>query len=334
MNIDEAYVGEITEFLKEKISDAKSAHILAKQVLKGAKDGLEISSTCFETWFEDRFKYQFVWLDKDDYLRSLVRALWLAPVFAGTDFGKSRQRDMAQVWTDASRGFLGEIAVLKFLKEKFDIEIAFDTRRGELEEFLPTDIARVKKLHEEWRPPNVRVSIKTIKFNSRWLDVPGAQIEHSEVFILVKIGILRHHFLSFLKAVSFLKDKLFPTAKDLGELNDAMAERLWDEIPQFDPIPAYIAGYLDKNELSLPIQELIFKIKGRKDKRIAVTQGIGIFSIDTLRDHPDIRKLDPSRALRIEIEPIIDSITEPHFLAHSGSLKWGKENWQKLVARL
>jgi hypothetical protein len=334
MNMNESYVERITDFLKEKINDTNSARTLAVQILKSAKEGLEINGTDFENWFENRFKYQFVWLDKDDYSKALVRALWLAPVFAGTDFGSSRQRDMAQVWTDTSRGFLGEIAVSKFLKEKFGIETDLDTRRGELTEFLSTDIVKVKFPHKEWRKPNVNISIKTTKFNGRWLDVPGAQIEHSDVFILVKIGILRYHFLAFLKAISFLKDKLFPKAKKLGELNDTMAEELWNEIPQFYPIPAYIAGYLNKNELNLPIHQLICRKKGRTKIRITVTHGIGIFSRETLRDHPRIKELDPDGSLRIEIEPIIDSITTPHFLAHSGGLKWGEENWRRLIEHL
>ncbi|HDD44291.1 MAG TPA: hypothetical protein ENG63_05465 [Candidatus Desulfofervidus auxilii] len=334
MDRKECYIKKITKFLKEKIEDTDSTRILAEQVLKGAEGGLEINDVEFENWFENRFKYQFVWLDRDDYLKALVRALWLAPVFAGTDFGSSRQRDMAQVWTDTSRGFLGEIAVSKFFKEKFGIETALDTRRGELMEFLPTDIVKVKLPHEEWKKPDIKISIKTTKFNGRWLDVPGAQVEHSDVFILVKIGILRHHFLAFLKAVSFLKDKLFLKAKELGEINDTMAKKLWDEIPQFDSIPAYIAGYLNKNELNLPIHQLICRKKGKTKIRIAVTQGIGIFSIETLRNHPQIKELDPNGDLRIEIEPIIESITGTHFLAHSGGLKWGAENWKTLIEHL
>ena len=57
----------------------------------------------FESWLE-RFKYQFLLLDKDDYSRAHVRAFWLAPRFVATDFGGSRQRDMGQVWTDTAKG--------------------------------------------------------------------------------------------------------------------------------------------------------------------------------------------------------------------------------------
>lgn len=334
MSADEFWADKVAKFLKEKIQDQNYANKLALQILKGAEEGLEFDETDFEDWFENRFKYQFVWLNKDDYSKALVRALWLAPVFAGTDFGSSRQRDLAQVWSDTARGFLGEIAVSSFLKEKFDVEASLDTRRGELSEFLPTDIVKIKFPHQEWRSPNMKISIKTTKFNGRWLDVPGAQIEHSDIFVLVKIGILRHHFLAFLKAISFLKDKLFPRAKNLGELDDVMADELWNEIPQFDPIPAYIAGYLNKRELNLPIHQLVCRKKGRTNVRIAVTQGIGIFSKETLRNNDEIKKLDPSENLRIEIEPIIKSITTPHFLAHSGGLKWGEENWNSLIKQL
>lgn len=334
MNVKEN-IRSIANFLSKRITDSNTVQKLAEQIIRGAIEGLEFNDDdSFKEWFENRFKYQFIWLDKDDYSKALVRALWLAPVFAGTDFGTSRQRDMAQVWTDTARGFLGEITVSKFLKEKFSVETALDTRRGDLREFLPTDIVRIKFPQEDWRDPNLKISIKTTKFNGRWLDVPGTQIKYSDVFILVKIGILRHHFLAFLKAISFLKDKLFPKAKNLGELNDAMAEKLWNEIPQFDPIPAYIAGYLNKNDLRLPIHQLICQKKGRTKIRITVTQGIGIFSKKTLRNHPCIKKLDPDGNLRIEIEPIIDSITKPHFLAHSGGLKWGEENWCSLIKQL
>jgi hypothetical protein len=330
------FLERLAEFYKERIRDNRSAHALAEQILRGAQEGLEINCVTFDEWFESRLKYQSVWLDKDDYSRALIRALRLAPGFAGTDFGSSRQRDMAQVWTDTARGFLGEISVSKFLLGRFGIEIYLDTRRGEPTEFLPTDIVKIKLPHNSnLREPRLKISIKTTKFNGRWLDAPGAQINHSDVFILVKIGILRHHFLAFLKAISFLKEKLLAQAKALGELDDNTAEELWNEIPHFDPIPAYVAGYLNKSELNLPIHQLVCRKRGRaKTPRIVVTQGIGVFSEETLRNHPYIKSLDPGGNLKIGIEPIIDSIKSSHFLAHSGGLKWGEKEWDRLIKNL
>ncbi|ERM90907.1 hypothetical protein O163_13305 [Caldanaerobacter subterraneus subsp. yonseiensis KB-1] len=329
-------IEQVKGFLAAEIKEKSTLDRIAEEVLRGAEEGGEIQGDYkdFDEWFEKRFKYQLVWLDKDDYLRALVRALWLAPNFAGTDFGSSRQRDMAQVWTDTARGFLGEIAVAKFLLEKFSIESASDIRRGNLADFLPTDIHRIKVPDGEWREPHLNISIKTTKFNGRWLDVPGAQIDHSDIFILVKIGVSRNHFLAFLKAISFLRDKLFPQAVALGELDEEKKEALWKEIPPFDPIPAYIAGFLDKHKLNLPIHEVACTKKGRKNVRISITHGVGIFSRETLREHEEIKKLDPAGSLEIEIVPIIDALTTPHFLAHSGGLKWGQKEWEDLVKNL
>lgn len=331
---------EIAGVLYKGIRDEDSLGKLVAQLIKGAQEGLELekatlfSPGSFQNWMKNRFTYQLVWLDKNDYSKALVRALWLAPVFAGTDFGSSRQRDMGQVWTDTARGFMGEIAVSKFLLDKFSTETKLDTRRGELTEFLPTDITQIRLSGKEWKMPNLLISIKTTKFNGRWLDVPGAQFDHSGVFVLVKIGILRQHFLAFLKAISFLRDKLFVTAKDLGELDDKNAKLLWDEIPEFEPIPAYIAGFLRKSDINLPIHMVRARLKGTKNKRIAVSQGVGLFSRETVRACNEIQELDPSGNLPIEIEPIIDSLTGPHFFAHSGGLSYGAESWQKLVSSL
>lgn len=328
----ELFDSEINSILKEKISDEDSFKRLARQLLRGAEESSEIEGS-FEDWLQ-RFKYQFLWLDKDDYSRALIRALWLAPRFAGTDFGSSRQRDMGQVWTDTARGFLGEIALSKFLQERFGVETRLDTSRGELTEFLPTDIAEMKMPDKEWRKPKLKISIKTTKFNGRWLDLPGAQFEHSDVFVLVKLGILRQHFLAFLKAISFLKDKLFVKAKDLGELDDDNAKELWDEIPEFEPIPTYIAGFLYKDDIKLPIHMIKARLRGRTKMRIVISQGIGLFTPENIRSLQEIREIDPSRSTLIKIDPIIDSFSGQHFFAHSGGLQYGEENWSRLVEML
>ena len=326
-------VSEIASILREKIKDNNSVQRLASQVWRGAYEGLELEVPLGE-WLEKRFKYQFVWLEKEDYLKALVRALWLAPVFAGTDFGGARQRDMAQVWTDTARGFLGEIALSKFLSEKFGVEAKLETRRGKLTEFLPTDISQIRVSGESWRQPSLRISIKTTKFGGRWLDLPGAQFKHSDVFVLVKIGILRQHFLAFLKAISFLREKLFTLAEKLGELSGEDAERLWNEIPEFSPIPAYIAGFLLKSDVKTPVDMVNVKLRGKKFKRIVITHGVGLFSPENVRRIEQIQKIDPSGILPIEVEPIIASLTKEHFLAHSGSLKYGEENWRKLIDKI
>ena len=190
-------------------------------------------------------------------------------------------------------------------------------------------------MHGKFRKPKNTVSIKTTKFNGRWLDLPGAQFEHSNVFVLVKLGISRFHFSAFLKVISFLRDKLFVLARELGELDNKESGQLWAETPDFTPIPAYIPGFLEKQGLNLPIHEITSRKRGIKHIRIAISQGVGIFSLSNVRKHPKIRSLDPDGTLRVAIEPIIESLSESkRFFANSGALKFGKEHWNDLVERL
>jgi len=332
LSLYENIENELKRLIGEKISDEDNTQLLINQLIRGAEGGREIQQN-IEKWIEN-LKFQLVWLDKEDYSKALIRALWLAPRFAGTDFGSSRQRDMGQIWTDTARGFLGEIAFTKFLLEKFNIETQLDTKRGDLQEFLPSDLKKIKFPSTSWRDPRLKLSIKTTKFNGRWLDIPGAQYEHSDIFVLVKIGILRKHFLAFLKAISFIRDKLFVAAKNLGELDENNAQELWNEIPEFDPIPGYIVGYIEKQEIKFPIHMINFKIRGKKNRRITITQGVGLFTIENIRSLPNIREADPTNVLPIEIEPIIKSYSGQHFFAHSGALKNGEANWRELINKL
>jgi len=326
---------ELRELLIRNIGLLDGVDELSEQLLRGAESGGEFGSDSEsqKKWLQ-RVDFHLVRLDATDYARALIRSIWLAPIFAGTDFGSSRQRDLAQVWTDTARGFLGELAFQKFLQERFQVSVKLSSRRGNLEEFLPSDIEQIKKPGENWREPNLKVSIKTTKFNGRWLDLPGAQFEHSDVFVLVKLGISRVHFLSFLKHISFIRDKLIPRARELGELSEAEAQELWNDLPDFAPIPAYVAGFLDKQGLSLPIHQITCAVKGKKKKQITISAGVGLFSPETVRVHPEIKKMDPSGGLPIAIDPIIDSLTGSHFLANSGALAFEKEAWENFIARL
>ncbi|MCD6357781.1 MAG: hypothetical protein J7L75_04300, partial [Thermoproteales archaeon] len=143
-------------FEKAAAADREKAQLLAKDLLKGAQAGGEVNSENWEEWIEKRVEFQLVLLDLNDYLTALIRALWLAPRFAPIDFRTASQRDFAQIWSDTSRGFLGEIAVQKFLSEKLQLKVRLSRRRGELEEFLPSDIEEVfDKKDQKWRKPKV-----------------------------------------------------------------------------------------------------------------------------------------------------------------------------------
>src|SRR5207253_10419469 len=69
-----------------------------------------------------------------------------------------------------------------------------------------------------------------------------------------------------MKQISFLRDKLFTRAKDLGELDDKQAQQLWSDAPDFHPIPAYVAGFVAKPDLNLPVDQI--EVEDRKSTRL------------------------------------------------------------------
>src|SRR3989344_6110848 len=329
----ERRVGILAPIFADKIPDKDTVRQLAIELIRGAEDGLEFANSSFDEWIETRFKRQLIWLTTEDYERALLRALWLARTFSASDYGSSRQRDMAQVWTDTARGFAGEIALSKFLQDRYGVETKVDVTRGKTEDYLPTDVANVREAGGKWRSPNLTLSIKATKFNGRWLDAPGAQINHSDGFVLAKLGITRQHFLGFLKD-SGLIAKMLAHGKELKEISEADAKILMAEIPASYPIPVYLTGWLDKRELTLPIHILNAAVIGRTKRRIVVRQGVGVFTPDLIRQHPSISSIQGSSGLGIEIEPIVKSFTGQKFLAHSGAFKFGDKAWKELIRQL
>src|SRR3989344_5108754 len=327
-------IGIMSPVLAENISDLNTVQQLAVELIRGSENGLEFTDApSFDAWFEDRFKPQLVWLTKEDYERALLRALWLARTFSATDYGSSRQRDMAQVWTDTARGFAGEIALSKFLQSRHGVETRADVTRGDTDNYLPTDVANVRSSGGEWRPPNLTLSVKATKFNGRWLDAPGAQINHSDGFVLAKLGITREHFLGFLRDGGFIATMLLH-GKELEEISEADAKTLMEEIPSSHPIPVYLCGWLDKRQLTLPVHMMNAKVIGKKNIRIVVRQGVGVFTPDVVRQHPSISAIPGSINLRVDIEPIVESFTGQKFLAHSGAFKFGDKAWKDLIRQL
>ena len=277
-------------------------------------------------------------LDEDDYLKAAVYGLNLAPKLAGTDYGTARQRDLGQLWTDVIRGFLGEIAVAKWLKERFGITAELDYRLGPLEEFLPSDIKSVAG-----REPRLRVSIKTTKLSGLWLDVPGAQIEHSDVFILVRVGVTREHFVAFLKKISVIRDKLMREAVERGLVKREEIEQIWDSIPEFTAVPAYIAGFLDKTEIQDRLRDRTAVIEADGDvkiRKVVINKFLGFWHPGEAIYEKKLKGLLRERGrpvkdeMSIEFEGIGDFSKTLHFIASSGVLKKRKEDWEKLVERL
>jgi hypothetical protein len=274
-------------------------------------------------------------LDEKDYLQAAVHALGLASRLAGTDYGTARQRDLGQLWTDAIRGFLGEIALVKWLKLRFDIDVELDYRRGPLREFLPSDIKSVNG-----RPPKLNISIKTTKLRGMWLDIPFRQIEHSDVFVLVRVGVTRGHLLAFLKKISAIKDKIFKEAEELGIVDAEELKKIWSDIPEFAPIPAYVAGFFDKRAYGDCVwrRDSILIADGEMKRRnFVVSRFVGYWNpadeqykrrlVEVLRSSG--KRVPDGASIKFEgMEEFSETL---HFIVSSGELKRRREEWEPVI---
>lgn len=334
---------EILNYLKRAITDERVLSEIHKNLVAGAVNSGEASSENeLPEWFDKRFKESFVVLDENDYARALIRALWHAPKLASIDFGGGRLRDFAQQWTDTARGYLGEIAVQKFFAEQFRYnKMYIDTRRGSVEEFMPSDIL-VREEDGTVRKSKVKVSIKTGKFNARWIEIPESQFEQSDAFVLAKLGISRYHFSSYLKSLKTL-EQLFELGKELKELDADQIEKLSKEIPNWMPIPAYVSGFIERRNLRLPIHSISFRAIRKRTKGVPLKEssissieldgGIGMFSRESLEAWNEIKSLDLSPAAPMTIAGIGKEV-DGNFYASSGSLDFEKEKWNALLDKL
>lgn len=306
---------------------------------EGAVRGRDLESfSSIDEWLE-WLGWSTVLLDEKDYLFATVHSLDLAPRLAATDYGTARQRDLGQLVTDTVRGFLGEIAFAKWLKERFNVRAELDFRKGPLQEFLPSDIKFING-----RAPKLNVSIKTTKLRGIWLDIPFKQIGHSHIFVLVRIGATREHFLAFLKEISVIKDKILEKAAELGLITVEELESVWNAIPGFTRIPAYIAGFFDKRIYGDEVkkEDSIITAEGevRGKKKVVVTKFMGYW-------HPG-KQLYKERLIRIleekhikvpsgaevEFEGVGEFSKTLHFIISSGLLKRRREDWERLLRDL
>ncbi|MFP3131113.1 MAG: hypothetical protein RXR51_06000 [Nitrososphaeria archaeon] len=305
-----------------------------EKLCEGAVRGLDVNQfSGYDDWIAC-LKWASVSLDEDDYLKAALHGLYLAPKLAATDYGTSRQRDLGQLWTDSIRGFLGEVSFAKWLQERFRVSIELDYKRGQLEEFLHSDIKSV-----DGREPKLKVSIKTTKLEGIWLDVPGAQIKHSDVFVLVRVGVKREQFIGFLKKISVIRDKLIGKAKERGLMKEEELEDLWNVVPGFTSIPAYIAGFLDKPEYS--DEHYVIEADGEvKKKRVIINKYLGFWHPEDPWYDEAVRILLAGRGkavekyMKIEFEGIGNFSRALHFIASSGVLKKRMEDWEGLIKKL
>jgi len=173
-----------------------------------------------------------------------------------------------------------------------------------------------------------------------WLDIPFRQIEHSDVFVLVRVGVTRGHLLAFLKKISAIKDKIFKEAEKLGIVEDAELQKVWNDIPEFVAIPAYVAGFFDKRAYGDDVKkrDSIFVADGEMKRRnFVVSRFVGYWNptdeqyrrrlVEALRGSG---KFVPDSA-NIKFEGVEEFSETLHFIVSSGELKRRREEWEPVI---
>lgn len=316
--------------MNQKIKEILEKYLISETEFEVIKEKSKISGEfqdgSFDDWFINRFEKNLIVLTKDEYTLMCVNALRILPNVAATDYGMSRQRDMGQLWADMTRGYLGEMAFLKYLRKHWGIESSLGHEKGSLEEYLPMDIHEVSKPGEKPRKPKINISVKTTKWNGIWLDIPGDQFRHSDVFVLVKIGIGRNHLFAFFKELSVFKDKVLKAGEDVGSLTKVESQELYDSLPSFKEVTAYICGFALKDANYLPLS-----YSGKKGRKNYTISGWGgpISSGDL-----EIIKTREQISGNIKFEGIGEFSHDDGYLFSTGNLLWGKDDWDKVIAKL
>lgn len=207
------------------------------------------SQKVLEEWLAD-FKWRTVELTFKDYTLCLDFAL--AQHFRGyvlSDWGTARQREFGQKITNWVKGQLAEVAVKKFLKKEFGVNVELDFRI--YEEIVPQDIIGVVE-NGKTRPPKIGIGIKSSKPKSAYLvlgeneiTIPGRR---SEFYIFCRPDIPDDHLLRI------TKDRIIEVVK-----NQQHYPKYKNQMPDFQNMYCEIAGWCRVEDLervkSIPGQE-------------------------------------------------------------------------------
>lgn len=286
-----------------------------------------LNESDFENWFENRLKKNIIFLNKSDYEEMCLSSLKSLKNFSETDFGSSRQRDFNQKWADTTRGYLGEKAFQKFLSEKFNIEAKLKHKKGELSDFINTDIHQIKvKGEEEFKKPRKTIGIKTTNFNGMWLDIPGAQFHHSDYHVLIKLILEKNHMFSFFKEISIFKDKLLKRAIEKGYFKKHEADNFFDAIPNLDAIPAYITGFVKSDKFQSE-----YEYEGNKGrKHYTITSWKGKYKRSFLK------KIKKEKSIEGDImfQGIKKFSHDDAYIFNTGNLNYSSDDWAVFIKSL
>ena len=323
----------LKEYNQISISKIQSAlgedEASATKIIAAAIQGRETTNEpdAIENWIDQQLIPNTLLIDKDGYTEMCIDALKTISTQVLTDFGTSRQRDFGQAWADTIRGYLGEYSVVKYLQREFNVEAKLAHQRGVAETFYDSDISEVFK-EGIWRKPNINIGIKTTKFNGLWLDVAKEQFAKSHIHVQVKIGGGSTHLFSFFKELSVFKDKILKVGLDGNYLTQKESEQIWEDIPKFKSIPAYITGFAIRDYPYKPLE-----YQGHMAKlHYTIHTFKGLLPKDYREQVAKLEKV-PANG-KVKFESIEEFSKSARFLFNTGSILRSKSDWADVVERL
>lgn len=202
----------------------------------------------------EKWKTSYTWrtimLTRSDY--NLCLDFALAMHFRGyvlSDWGQARQREFGQKITNWVKGQLAELAVKKFLKDKFNIEVELDFEIHP--EIVPQDIIEVVQAGVK-RKPKIGISIKSSKPKNAALVLGENEIvkldRSSDVYIFCRPALPDDHLLRI------GREEVISSIKDQPHY-----EKYKDKMPTFNDMACEVAGFCYKEDL-----EKVTEIPGQK----------------------------------------------------------------------
>lgn len=190
-------------------------------------------------WLES-YRWRTIELNQKDYVLCLDFAL--AQHFRGyvlSDWGSARQREFGQKITNWVKGQLAEVAVKKFFKNEFGVNVELDFRI--YENIVPQDIIGVIENGKK-RNPRIGIGIKSSKPKSAFLILSENEVNlkerRSDAYIFCRPDIPDDHLLRITRGriIDLVKNQQhYPSYKN--------------SMPEFTSIPCEIAGWCDIGEL-------------------------------------------------------------------------------------
>ncbi len=317
----------VGRILEETAIDGDDADLIVKKAVEGGELDRKLANGL--DWLERRFLPNLVQIDESGYARMCIDALKIVSTTAGTDFGTTRQRDLGQQWADLTRGYLGELALKQLLERRWGIFSELGHEKGELKDYLPMDIHRLKKPdEEEFRKPRIKIGVKATKWNGIWLDISNKQFHHSDVHFLVKVGTGRDHLFAYFKRISVFKDKILSEGRRISALTEDEASRMFDALPSMKPISAYVCGFASRDA---GYEDLFFDGKvGRK--HFTITSWRGPFRPGDLERIKEIKMMPKDG--KVKFSGIDKFSRDDLYVFNSGSLLWEEKDWLGVVRNL